>query len=296
MMSRKGLSHFHLNAGSSVRTRRGAFTLIEVLISLAILSLLMALLIPAMSRARESARLAGCLSNLHQIMIATLSYTDENNDQFPFPKPNSLDYLDNYGFGGRYTTSNKKILASIQLPQNRPLNRFLYPQQFARNTHYSRRELGDPNKFNIPLFECPSDDSFNYTERSRDQKPIPAYTQSAYFTTGSSYAFNASWMGTTQLFRYSDIADWYSWNQGMKMFSRAKSAYPSRFVAYLDEPANFLSAFRVRPEIPHHTESDAYSLAFLDAHAALVTIKKNNPFNPKHTMLFPEQANGSEVP
>lgn len=295
MTLRRGPSN-HLYFCSATQPKRGAFTLIEVLISLSILSLLIALLIPAMSHARESARLAGCLSNLHQILVATLTYSDENNEQLPFPKPRSIDYLDNYGFGGRYTTSKVPIMVSVRLPQNRPLNRFLYPDRFTKNTSYSRKKLRNPNKFNLPLFDCPSDRDFNYTERSRDQNINPAYTQSAYFTTGSSYAFNAAWMGTTQFFRYSDMATPYSWDRGMRMFNRAKSAYPSRFVAYLDEPANFLSVFRLRPEIPHHAEHDAYSLAFLDAHAALVTIKKNDPFNPKHTMLFPEQSNYNQGP
>ncbi len=56
------------------RTARRAFTLIEVLIVLAIIALLAALLFPAFSRARESARTTSCETNLQQIYLATQQY------------------------------------------------------------------------------------------------------------------------------------------------------------------------------------------------------------------------------
>jgi prepilin-type N-terminal cleavage/methylation domain-containing protein/prepilin-type processing-associated H-X9-DG protein len=57
------------------------FTLIELLVVIAIIALLMAILIPALSRAREAGKRAACLSNLRQLNIAWLSYTEENNDK-----------------------------------------------------------------------------------------------------------------------------------------------------------------------------------------------------------------------
>ena len=67
------------------RSRTG-FTLLEMLVALAILSLLAALLFPVFARAREKARQAACASNLRQIGIATMQYL-QDNDETMFPKP-----------------------------------------------------------------------------------------------------------------------------------------------------------------------------------------------------------------
>lgn len=62
---------------------RAAFTLIELLVVIGIITLLLGILVPVMSRARESARSVTCLSNVRQLGIAVMQYTMENQGSFP---------------------------------------------------------------------------------------------------------------------------------------------------------------------------------------------------------------------
>jgi prepilin-type N-terminal cleavage/methylation domain-containing protein/prepilin-type processing-associated H-X9-DG protein len=59
------------------------FTLIEMLVTIAIIAILASLLLPALGRAKESGRAAACKSNLHQIGIALQLYVNENKERMP---------------------------------------------------------------------------------------------------------------------------------------------------------------------------------------------------------------------
>jgi prepilin-type N-terminal cleavage/methylation domain-containing protein/prepilin-type processing-associated H-X9-DG protein len=64
--------------------RHCAFTLVELLVVIGIVSVLMGVLIPALASARASARKIVCLANLRQIGVAVHSYADDNNGNIPF--------------------------------------------------------------------------------------------------------------------------------------------------------------------------------------------------------------------
>ena len=67
------------------------FTLIELLVVVAIIALLVAILIPAVQRAREEANRAICGSNLHGIDQAAYLYSQTHNNKYPFGWPHDDD-------------------------------------------------------------------------------------------------------------------------------------------------------------------------------------------------------------
>ena len=79
--------------------RRYGFTLIELLVVVAIISLLISILLPALSRAREQARVTVCLANLRTIGQAANAYLLDFDDlPWGLPNPYGVDGSKSYSF------------------------------------------------------------------------------------------------------------------------------------------------------------------------------------------------------
>ena len=160
-----------------MRLRRSAFTLVELLVVTGIIAVLVAILLPVLGRARESAKRAQCASNLRQLTTGFIMYTGENKGWFPCVAVfgNTLGYPNVTAPAGwqadwigwpedwvvwRYKTASDPLAGSI----------FRY--------------LGKPSSGNIML--CPSDPGIRSITNGAGNYPY-SYAMNSYLSYGTVY-------------------------------------------------------------------------------------------------------------
>jgi prepilin-type N-terminal cleavage/methylation domain-containing protein/prepilin-type processing-associated H-X9-DG protein len=104
-------------------SRKSGFTLIELLVVIAIIAILAALLLPALTKAKQRAQGIQCMGNTRQIMLCWRMYADDNSDvlaanDYPYNKPGTQDgTLKCWIFGSMAVNADKFFPAELVNPK-----------------------------------------------------------------------------------------------------------------------------------------------------------------------------------
>ena len=134
-------------------TTAAAFTLIELLVVIAIIGVLASLLLPALSKAKSTARRTACNSNLRRINLARRLYVDDNDDRLPeLSEPNSYPN----GVGAFYKELIKSYagLTGASSPKDQvficPADQEDYRDAFMDFTSYTYNGIEAAGPFYVP--------------------------------------------------------------------------------------------------------------------------------------------------
>lgn len=282
-----------------------AFTLIELLVVISIIALLISILFPSLTAARQRAKESTCLGKLKGIASAGLTYASDDPRENAIPVHPLLfgqgqenpTFIGAYEWGGKSgvghpgraegPTDGPHAWVSSQFgtkagtgPDTRPLNHVLYTHGFKDNLRpeYDRGGALRDTRLDLPAYRCPGDDGPPRGRADGRGPHCPDWIlhteRSSYDQFGNSYAANLYWVnGSDQTF--------YSWSPFLVPLSRI--ANPSRTLlfeenigrwAWLCKRGSDLWTTRVLDPGPTkavrgwHGRDWTFNRAFCDGHAA----------------------------
>lgn len=234
-----------------------SFTLIELLVVVAIITLLLAILMPGLRKARSLAKRISCQSNLKHIAVAWQMYLDDNDGHFYQDINANLNYGGWQGMVG-WT--------------NRPLNRYL-------NLSATLETENDAK-----VFCCPAD---------RGGVPGYAVHEKAFSYIGTSYHTNVMLIGQNQLQVLNDQFKVLheEINKRLPNLTLSKVDNPSRLLLIGDygwfnqwKPAE-LPDPEWKELAEWHGREDCFDMAFLDSHVNFLNIKKGLYVTDQYNVL-----------
>lgn len=163
-----------------MRNKRAGFTLVELLVVIGIIAVLIAILLPALSRARQNANRAACLSNIQQLSKAFIMYCNDNQGWFPFPAVYGGPSASAIGYGIQAAPSGYPA-DWIGWPEDWIVWRNKGPNDVVRGA--IAQYLGDPTNGKVLI--CPSDDGNRAIGVIKDSIYPYSYVLNGYMTSAT---------------------------------------------------------------------------------------------------------------
>ncbi len=284
--------------------KRRGFTLIEVLVVIAIIALLISILLPAIGSARNAGRKAVSMSRLQQINLAGQSYKEANKSKLPIvmtypprgiaPGPGAGGVIGwcSWSYAGKncdgYWAGAPGFDKIFDVEaDDRPMNPYIYPDKmWGAPERPALMTKADPaRQLKGEAFHDPSDRATHQRQWPRPTPGLPAYED-----VGISYQWSFGWWFTiypNPVHNFEKAFDY-----GTQALATADAFIPSRMVWVLDE-ITAVTVFDKNPGLQlvnGYDEINKGMLGFMDGHVAYHTVtpgrKPESLTTTRYTFVF----------